>query len=90
MPFVGPLHRALQRLPNVGIAPLAGLVIRHNAPRNAGDAPPLARTVRMDDARSIVALGQQLHTPLDQAIEPTLVGLAYFPASVNSESRARA
>jgi hypothetical protein len=87
MPFVGPLHRALQRLSNVGIAPLAGLAIRHNAPRNAGDALPLARTVRMDDARLIAALGQQ---PLDQAVEPTLVGLAYFPASVNSESRARA
>jgi hypothetical protein len=41
----------------------------------------------MDDARLIAALGQQ---PLDQAVEPTLVGLAYFPASVNSESRARA
>jgi hypothetical protein len=44
----------------------------------------------MDDARLIAALGQQPHTPLDQAVEPTLVGLAYFPASVNSESRARA
>jgi hypothetical protein len=87
MPFVGSLHRALQRLSNVGIAPLAGLAIRHNAPRNAGDALPLARTGRMDDARLIAALGQQ---PLDQAVEPTLVGLAYFPESVNSESRARA
>lgn len=38
----------------------------------------------MDDARLIAALGQEPHTPLDQAVEASLDGLEYFPASVNS------
>jgi nucleoside-diphosphate-sugar epimerase len=46
--------------------------------------------VRMDNARLIAALGQEPHTPLDQALEATLVGLGCFAASASSEARALA
>ena len=31
--------------------------------------------VRMDNARLVAALGYEPHTPLDQAVEATLVGM---------------
>jgi nucleoside-diphosphate-sugar epimerase len=40
--------------------------------------------VRMDNARLIAALGQEPHTPLDEAVDATLIGLGCFAASVNS------
>jgi nucleoside-diphosphate-sugar epimerase len=43
--------------------------------------------VRMDNARLIAALGQEPHTPLDEAVEATLVGLGCFTASASSEAR---
>jgi nucleoside-diphosphate-sugar epimerase len=46
--------------------------------------------VRMDNARLIAALGQEPHTPLDEAVEATLVGLGCIAASVHSEARALA
>ncbi|MGA2843648.1 MAG: SDR family oxidoreductase [Steroidobacteraceae bacterium] len=42
--------------------------------------------VRMDNARLIAALGQEPHTPLDEAVDATLIGLGCFAASVNSEA----
>jgi nucleoside-diphosphate-sugar epimerase len=44
--------------------------------------------VRMDNARLIAALGREPHTPLDEALEATLVGLGCFTASATSEARA--
>ena len=43
--------------------------------------------VRMDNARLITALGREPHTPLDEAIEATLVGLGCLTASASSEAR---
>ena len=43
--------------------------------------------VRMDNARLIAALGREPHTPLDEALEATLVGLGCFTASASSEAR---
>jgi len=43
--------------------------------------------IRMDNARLIVALGQEPHTPLDEALEATLVGLGCFTATASSEAR---
>ena len=43
--------------------------------------------VRMDNARLLAALGREPHTPLDEALEATLVGLGCFGASACSESR---
>jgi nucleoside-diphosphate-sugar epimerase len=45
--------------------------------------------VRMDNARLITALGQEPHTPLDEAVEATLIGLGCFAASVNLDGGAR-
>ena len=42
--------------------------------------------VRMDKARLIAALGQEPHTPLDEAVEATLVGLGCFTTSASSEA----
>ena len=42
--------------------------------------------VRMDKARLIAALGQEPHTPLDEAVEATLVGLGCFTTSARSEA----
>jgi len=44
----------------------------------------------MDNARLIAALGQEPHTPLDEAVEAALVGLGCFAASISSEARALA
>ena len=44
--------------------------------------------IRMDNARLIAALGQEPHTPLDEAVEATLVGLGCFAPSACSQSRA--
>ena len=46
--------------------------------------------VRMENARLIAALGQEPHTPLDEAVEAALVGLGCFAASISSEARALA
>jgi nucleoside-diphosphate-sugar epimerase len=43
--------------------------------------------VRMDNARLMAALGQEPHTPLDEALETTLVGLGCFTASASAEAR---
>jgi len=43
--------------------------------------------VRMDNARLIATLGQEPHTPLDEAVEATLVGLGCFTASASYEAR---
>jgi nucleoside-diphosphate-sugar epimerase len=43
--------------------------------------------VRMDNARLMAALGQEPHTPLDEALEATLVGLGCFTASASAEAR---
>jgi nucleoside-diphosphate-sugar epimerase len=43
-------------------------------------------SIRMDNARLIAALGQEPHTPLDEAVEATLIGLGCFTA--NAEARA--
>jgi nucleoside-diphosphate-sugar epimerase len=43
--------------------------------------------IRMDNARLISALGQEPHTPLDEALEATLFGLGCFTASADSEAR---
>ena len=43
--------------------------------------------VRMDNAQLKAALGHEPHTPLDEAVEDTLIGLGCFTASVNSEAR---
>jgi len=40
--------------------------------------------------RTIAALGQEPHTPLDEAVEATLVGLGCLTASTRSEARALA
>ncbi|MGO9994023.1 MAG: SDR family oxidoreductase [Steroidobacteraceae bacterium] len=45
--------------------------------------------VRMDNARLITALGQEPHTPLDEAVDATLIGLGCFAASVNLDGGAR-
>ena len=42
--------------------------------------------VRMDKARLIAALGREPHTPLDEAVEATLVGLGCFTTSASSEA----
>jgi nucleoside-diphosphate-sugar epimerase len=42
--------------------------------------------VRMDNARLKAALGHEPHTPLDEAVDATLIGLGCFAASVNSEA----
>ncbi|HVN46743.1 MAG TPA: SDR family oxidoreductase [Steroidobacteraceae bacterium] len=44
-------------------------------------------SVRMDNARLIATLGQEPHTPLDEAVEATLVGLGCFTASASYEAR---
>ena len=46
--------------------------------------------IRMDNARLRAALSQEPHTPLDKAVEATLVGLRCFTASASSEARALA
>jgi len=46
--------------------------------------------IRMDNARLRAALGEEPHTPLDKAVEATLVGLGCFTASASSEARALA
>ena len=46
--------------------------------------------IRMDNARLIAALGREPHTPLDEALEATLVGLGCFTASASPEARALA
>jgi nucleoside-diphosphate-sugar epimerase len=43
--------------------------------------------VRMDNTRLIAALGREPHTPLDEALEATLVGLGCLTASTSSEAR---
>ena len=43
--------------------------------------------VRMDNARLVAALGREPHTPLDEALEATLVGLGCFAASASPEAR---
>jgi nucleoside-diphosphate-sugar epimerase len=43
--------------------------------------------VRMDNARLSAALGREPHTPLDEALEATLVGLGCFAAAASSEVR---
>jgi nucleoside-diphosphate-sugar epimerase len=43
--------------------------------------------VRMDNARLMAALGQEPHTPLDEALEATLVGLGCFTACASPEDR---
>jgi hypothetical protein len=45
--------------------------------------------IRMDNARLIAAVGQEPHTPLDEAVEATLVGLECSASKIQS-SRARA
>jgi nucleoside-diphosphate-sugar epimerase len=42
--------------------------------------------VRMDNARLIAALGQEPHTPLDEALEATLTGLGCLTASAGTEA----
>jgi nucleoside-diphosphate-sugar epimerase len=42
--------------------------------------------LRMANARLIAALGREPHTPLDEAVEATLVGLGCFAASASSEA----
>jgi nucleoside-diphosphate-sugar epimerase len=43
-------------------------------------------SIRMDNARLIAALGQEPHTPLDEAVEATLIGLGCFTASEPAEA----
>jgi nucleoside-diphosphate-sugar epimerase len=43
--------------------------------------------VQMDNARLIAALGREPHTPLDAALEATLVGLGCLTAPASSEAR---
>lgn len=43
--------------------------------------------IRMDNARLRAALGREPHTPLDEAVEATLVGLGCLTASASSEAR---
>jgi nucleoside-diphosphate-sugar epimerase len=43
--------------------------------------------LRMDNARLRAALGQEPHTPLDQAVEATLLGLGCLTAPASSEAR---
>jgi nucleoside-diphosphate-sugar epimerase len=43
--------------------------------------------VRMNNIRLIAALGKEPHTPLDEALEATLVGLGCFTAPSSSEAR---
>jgi nucleoside-diphosphate-sugar epimerase len=44
--------------------------------------------LRMDNARLTAALGNEPHTPLNEAVEATLIGLGCLTASADSESRA--
>jgi nucleoside-diphosphate-sugar epimerase len=44
--------------------------------------------VRMDNARLTATLGREPHTPLEEALEATLVGLGCFTASAKSEAQA--
>jgi hypothetical protein len=41
----------------------------------------------MDNARLIAALGREPLTPLDDALEATLIGLGCFTTSASTESR---
>jgi nucleoside-diphosphate-sugar epimerase len=43
--------------------------------------------VRMDNARLLAALGQEPHTPLDEALEATLTGLGCLTAPAGTEAR---
>ena len=43
--------------------------------------------IRMDNARLLAALGHEPHTPLDEALEATLVGLGCLTAPVSSHAR---
>ena len=45
------------------------------------------QSVRMDNARLIAALGREPLTPLDDALEATLIGLGCFTTSASTESR---
>jgi nucleoside-diphosphate-sugar epimerase len=42
--------------------------------------------LRMDNARLSAALGREPHTPLDEAVEATLVGIGCFGASTSAEA----
>ena len=44
--------------------------------------------IRMDNARLVALLGQEPHTPLDEAIEATLLGLECFDPPVGSKATA--
>ena len=46
----------------------------------------MARTSSIGHARLIAALGQEPHTPLEEAVETTLVGLGCFAADENSQA----
>jgi nucleoside-diphosphate-sugar epimerase len=46
--------------------------------------------LRMDNARLTAALGQEPHTPLDEAVEATLVGLGCFTVPTSSAARVAA
>jgi nucleoside-diphosphate-sugar epimerase len=43
--------------------------------------------IRMDNAKLRAAIGEEPHTPLDKAVEATLVGLGCFNAPASSEAR---
>ena len=75
MTFAGPLRRALYRLPSVRGSRLSLASPFVTTFREMLEMRYLWREpVRMDDARLIAALGQEPHTPLDQAVEATLDG----------------
>lgn len=42
--------------------------------------------IRMTNARLLAALEREPHTPLDEAVEATLLGLGCFAASATSEA----
>jgi nucleoside-diphosphate-sugar epimerase len=46
--------------------------------------------IRMSNARLIAALGREPHTPLDEALEATLIGLGCFTAPSSIDARALA
>jgi nucleoside-diphosphate-sugar epimerase len=46
--------------------------------------------IRMDNAQLTAAIGNEPHTPLDEAVEATLIALGCLAESENSESRALA
>ena len=71
--------------PDLKVKPLPWWLLKLTAPfnktvRELGEMKPLWQTpIRLDNARLVGLLGEEPHTPLDEAVAVTLKGLEVIP-----------